>query len=80
MRGTQRQKKAKKDKKSIKNRGKGKEWKTTPITDKKELKRLEDAERIAAERERNDNEIIYYNYNKTADYKLYIYIYLYFKL
>jgi hypothetical protein len=63
MRGTQRQKKAKKVKKSIKNRGKGrgKEWKMTPITDKKELKRLEEAERIAAERERNDNEIIRLN-------------------
>jgi hypothetical protein len=61
MRGTQRQKKAKKVKKSIKNRGRGKEWKMTPITDKKELKRLEEAERIAAERERNDNEIIRLN-------------------
>lgn len=64
MRGTQRQKKARKTRKfkrSSKNRGKGKEWKMTPITDKKELKRLEEAERIAAERERNDNEIIRLN-------------------
>jgi hypothetical protein len=66
MRGTQRQKKARKTRKFkrlSKNRGKGrgKEWKMTPITDKKELKRLEEAERIAAEREKNDNEIIRLN-------------------
>lgn len=44
-------------KRSRKNRGKGIEWKTTPITDKKELKALEEYEKRAAERERNDNEI-----------------------
>ena len=42
---------------SRKNRGKGKEWKTTPITDKTELKRLEEYEKRAAEREKRDNEI-----------------------
>ena len=50
---------------SNKNRGrgrrKGKEWKTTPITDKKELQRLEEYEQRAAERERNDAEIIRLN-------------------
>ena len=40
-----------------KTRGKGKEWKMTPITDKKELQRLEEYDKRAAERERNDNEI-----------------------
>ena len=41
----------------MKNRGKGREWKTTPITDKKELQRLEEYEKRAAEREKNDNKI-----------------------
>ena len=59
LRKTRRVKKARKN--TMKNRGKGKEWKTTPITDKRELQRLEEADRIAAERERNDNEIIRIN-------------------
>jgi hypothetical protein len=41
----------------MKTRAKGKEWKMTPITDKKELQRLEEYEQRAAERERNDAEI-----------------------
>jgi hypothetical protein len=53
--------KSKKNKQKVrqsrKNRGKGLEWKTTPITDKTELKRLEEYEKRAAEREQNDNEI-----------------------
>ena len=44
-------------KNKMKTRGKGKEWKMTPITDKKELQRLEEYEQRAAERERNDAEI-----------------------
>jgi hypothetical protein len=43
--------------KTMKTRGKGKEWKTTPITDKKELQRLEEYEKRVAEREKNDAEI-----------------------
>ena len=66
MRGTHKQRKQRKSRKmSNKNRGrgrrKGKEWKTTPITDKKELQRLEEYEQRAAERERNDAEIIRLN-------------------
>jgi hypothetical protein len=65
MRGTRRVREVRKVRKTrvkrrkntMKNRGKGKEWKTTPITDKKELQRLEEYEKRAAERERNDNEI-----------------------
>jgi hypothetical protein len=51
--------KGKKGRKTRRNRvkGKGKEWKTTPITDKKELQRLEEYEKRAAEREKNDAEI-----------------------
>jgi len=48
--------KNKKTKKIRKHRVGG-EWKTTPITDKKELQKLEEADRIAEERERNDNEM-----------------------
>lgn len=48
-------KKSRKNK--MKTRAKGKEWKMTPITDKKELQRLEEYEQRAAERERNDAEI-----------------------
>ena len=66
MRGTHKQRKQRKSRKmSNKNRGRGrrkvKEWKTTPITDKKELQRLEEYEQRAAERERNDAEIIRLN-------------------
>ena len=43
--------------KSRKTRGKGPEWKTTPITDKKELQELEAADRNAQERELNNNKI-----------------------
>ena len=62
MRGTKRVRKVRKTrvkrrKNTMKNRGKGKEWKMTPITDKRELQRLEEYEKRAAERERNDNEI-----------------------
>lgn len=60
MRGTRRVRKVRKTKTRVKRRktrGKGKEWKMTPITDKKELQRLEEYEKRAAERERNDNEI-----------------------
>ena len=62
MRGTKRVRKVRKTrvkrrKNTMKNRGKGKEWKTTPITDKKELKRLEEYDKRAIERERNDAEI-----------------------
>jgi hypothetical protein len=62
MRGTKRVRKVRKTrvkrrKNTMKTRGKGKEWKTTPITDKKELQRLEEYEKRAAERERNDAEI-----------------------
>ena len=49
MRGTRSVRKSRKMRKmrksrnnKMKNRGKGKEWKMTPITDKKELKRLEE--------------------------------------
>ena len=48
--------KNKKTKKMRKRRGGGK-WQTTPITDKKELQKLKEADRIAEERERNDNEM-----------------------
>ena len=41
--------------KSRKNRGKGPEWKTTPITDKKELQGLEEADRNAEKRQVNIN-------------------------
>jgi len=43
--------------KSRKNRGKGPEWKTTPITDKKELQGLEEADRNAAKRQLNNNKM-----------------------
>ena len=56
-RGGKTKKHKRKVRRSRKNRGKGKEWKTTPITDKTELKRLEEYEKRAAERERNNNEI-----------------------
>jgi hypothetical protein len=55
IRNSRKMRKSRKNK--MKNRGKGKEWKMTPITDKKELQRLEEYEKRAAERERNDNEI-----------------------
>ena len=67
MRGTKKAKtrmnrKGRKSRKNkMKNRGKGKEWKTTPITDKKELQRLEEYEKRAAEREINNNEMIQIN-------------------
>jgi hypothetical protein len=62
MRGTKRVRKVRKTrvkrrKNTMKTRGKGKEWKTTPITDKKELQRLEEYEQRVAEREKNDAEI-----------------------
>ena len=60
MRGTRRVRKVRKTKTRVKRRktrGKGKEWKMTPITDKKELQRLEEYDKRATERERNDNEI-----------------------
>jgi hypothetical protein len=55
---SKRSRRSRKSKKNRKNtRAKGKEWKMTPITDKKELQRLEEYEQRAAERERNDAEI-----------------------
>lgn len=42
---------------SRKNRGRGVEWKTTPITDKEELRKLKKAEENAEKIERRDNEI-----------------------
>ena len=60
MRGTRRVRKVRKTKTRVKRRktrGKGKEWKMKPITDKKELQRLEEYDKRATERERNDNEI-----------------------
>jgi hypothetical protein len=57
-RKTKRYKKTKRNtKKNRKTKGGVKEWKTTPITDPVELNRLAEADRIAEERERNDNEI-----------------------
>jgi len=56
MRGVRRTRRVKKTRRN-RVKGKGKEWKTTPITDKRELQRLEEYEQRAAERERNDNEI-----------------------
>jgi hypothetical protein len=55
IRNSRKMRKSRKNK--MKNRGKGKEWKTTPITDKKELQRLEEYDKRAAERERNNAEI-----------------------
>jgi hypothetical protein len=57
IRGGKTKKHKRKVRRTRKNRGKGKEWKTTPITDKTELKRLEEYEKRAAEREKRDNEI-----------------------
>jgi hypothetical protein len=56
---TKRYKKTKRSTKKYGRRTRGgvKGFKTTPITDPVELRRLEEADRIAEERERNDNEI-----------------------
>jgi hypothetical protein len=58
-RKTKRYKKTKRSTKKYGRRTRGgvKGFKTTPITDPVELRRLEEADRIAEERERNDNEI-----------------------
>lgn len=58
-RKTKRYKKTKRNTKKYRRRTRGgvKGFKTTPITDPVELRRLEEADRIAEERERNDNEI-----------------------
>ena len=62
MRITLRNRKSRKTKRNTKKyrrrtRGGVKGFKTTPITDPIELRRLAEADRIAEERERNDNEI-----------------------
>ena len=56
-RKSKRGRKTRKMRNTMKNRGKGKELKMTPITDKKELQRLEEYDKRAAEREKNDNKI-----------------------
>jgi hypothetical protein len=52
--------KNKKTKKIRKRRGGG-EWQTTPITDKKELQKIKEADRIAEERKKHENEIKRFN-------------------
>jgi hypothetical protein len=53
--------KNKKTKKIRKRKGGGGEWQTTPITDKKELQKLKEADRIAEEKKKHENEIKRFN-------------------